>query len=127
MSATASAWRTSGRSRSRRGAGASGQLASREAADQTAGFLHQGFEFAKQTFPDLWEQLTDSGRQAFVVELVRASFAPGASRTSELQRVIEAWYGTMLLRSSTNYEENMARAGEGELMTLDELRAELRL
>ncbi len=71
--------------------------------------------------------MTDSGRQAFVVELVRASFAPGASRTSELQRVIEAWYGTMLLRSSTNYEENMARAGEGELMTLDELRAELRL
>jgi hypothetical protein len=126
MKAASPAWTAITTRRTHRGVGR-GRSGSGKVASETADFFEKSYRFAQRTFPDLWSHLTSTGQRDFVTELVRASSAPEPRRHVELERVIEAWHRTMALRHNPDYLESVAQAGQGELMSKDELKTALGL
>jgi len=92
--------------------------------------------YAAEQFPDVWEELTEFGRQEFVGELVDAFVgAAPEDRNMAMGEVVEAWVRTWLIRQAPGYPEARERAertaasedlGE-KTYTLDELRARIGL
>jgi hypothetical protein len=76
--------------------------------------MDQGFELAKEAFPDLWDELTEAGRRHFFQELLEAGMDT-EDRLGAMEEVIEGWYRTLELRHSPGYEQAMARAGRSPL------------
>jgi Family of unknown function (DUF6247) len=71
--------------------------------------------------------VSDRSMRVFIDELLEAM--EGATRENDLapvQRVIGAWYRTLVLRSDPHYAANLQAAGDpdrGEAFTIDDLRA----
>jgi hypothetical protein len=103
-----------------------------EAARRADRFFDHGLELAAEAFPDLWEELTESGRRHFVQEIVEAGLGPTEDRLAAIGEVIEAWYRTLELRDSPGCEEAMSSAGrspievEESVHTIEELRGLLK-
>ena len=110
MEAPSATWRTgSGRQRNRIGRPRIDRP--ENAAEQTALFVEEALDRADQTFPDLWEHLTDVGQRSFVGELLGAAFSHEPPPTEAIQGVIDAWYATLVLRQSPDYDEAAASRG----------------
>ena len=110
--ASAASWAPTGRRHSVRG-GAPKRTKSKVAARRAGHLFDQAFDLAQENFPDLWEALTEQGRQSFVQEIVDAAFSDDRERA--IEDIIEAWYRTYELRSGFGYEEAMTAAGKSPL------------
>ncbi|MGA7912036.1 MAG: hypothetical protein WCC30_10895 [Candidatus Dormiibacterota bacterium] len=128
--ASPASWTPALRRRSARAGVPGKRTSSVEAARQADRIFDRAFELAKENFDDLWEELTDQGRQNFVQELVDARFAQDHIRA--MSDVIDAWYRTLELRYSQGYSEAMVDAGkspvevEEPVHTIEELRGLLK-
>lgn len=92
-----------------------------------------------EDYPELWEALTDVGKEIFAREVVDAftTAAAAEDRGLAMGAVIEAWHRTFLIRQAPGYEEAAAKAREqaerapgedGErVYTIEELRDRLNL
>lgn len=91
-------------------------------------------DLAAEDYPELWEALTDAGKEAFAREVTEAFLkAAPEDQTPAISEVIQAWLRTLLLRETPGYAEAMERVGKtpeelGErVYTLEELRERLDL
>lgn len=113
---TAAAWEASWAPSVRRHAvrgGAPKRTKSKQAARQAGRLFDRAFDLAKENFPDLWEALTEHGRESFVQEIVDAGFSEDRERG--IEDVIDGWYRTLELRIGSGYEQAMMAAGKSPL------------
>jgi hypothetical protein len=128
--ASPASWTPVGRRHVARAAVPRKQAAPKDVARQADRFFDLAFDLAKEHFGDLWDELTESGRQSFVHELVNARF--DVDRTDAIQDVIDSWYRTLELRTGAGYGEALADAGkspielEESVHTIEELRGILK-
>lgn len=87
-----------------------------------------------ETYPHVWEALTEIGRRHIVHEIAEAYLAaPPEDRDVAAYEVMEAWHRTWLVRQDPGYPEMLERAAtiaeeRGErAYTFDELDARLGL
>ena len=74
---------------------------------------------AAEFFPDLWSHLTDDGQRRFVDELLH---------TASVRDVVDAWYRTLLIRTSPDYEAHMEEDLGGQpKLTAKQIRRRLRV
>jgi hypothetical protein len=128
--ASPASWTPATRGRSVRAGVPPKRTPPKDVARQADRFFDFAFDLAKEHFDDLWDELSERGRQSFVQELVDARF--DTDREDAIQDVIEAWYRTLELRRSPGYEEALADAGkspielEETVHTIEELRGILK-
>lgn len=110
-------WTAPARSRSRAGRPRHGPKPEPEEVARAAEAYSRGLESyiaenAANDFPELWEALTDAGKETFAREVADAYVtAQGPEdRAPAMARVLEAWLRTLQMRQTPGYAEAVERA-----------------